>query len=348
MQVFSKPYFKENTCLKEYDKNENISWYEFYKEDINLKKFKIPKLKEIAKSNKLRVGGTKPILMERIREHFSTVKNIVLIQSIFRMYLVKLTIKLRGPALFDRDICHNETDFYTLEPIKNIDFLNFFSYKDKKNFIYGFDITSLLILLKKPGPITNPYNRDVIEFEIVKNISTISKLNKYIYKKKINYIIDENNYPQREITMERMREIRNNEINNRIDNLFYEIDSLGNYTSSTWFKDLDVDAYLNFLRSLWEIWNHRAQMPTITKRRICPYFNPFTDGLEHMNMRIRENAENLNIVKRAAVTVVENIIYTGINNEFRQIGALHVLSALTLVSSQARGSLPWLYESVNF
>ena len=132
MQVFSKPYFKEKTCLKEKDKNDNISWYEFYKEDINLKKFKIPKLKEIAKSNKLRVGGTKPVLMERIKEHFSTIKNIVLIQSIFRMYLVKLTIRLRGPALFDRSICHNETDFYTLEPIKNIDFLNFLVIKIKK------------------------------------------------------------------------------------------------------------------------------------------------------------------------------------------------------------------------
>ena len=39
MQVFSKPYFKEYTCLKEKDKIHNISWYEFYKQDINLKKF---------------------------------------------------------------------------------------------------------------------------------------------------------------------------------------------------------------------------------------------------------------------------------------------------------------------
>ena len=40
----------------------------------------------------------------------------------------------------------------------------------------------------------------------------------------------------------------------------------------------------------------------------------------------------------------ENIIYTGINNEYRQIGAMR---ALTLVSPNARAGLPWLYESVD-
>ena len=51
-------------------------------------------------------------------------------------------------------------------------------------------------------------------------------------------------------------------------------------------------------------------------------------------------------MKNASLTIMENFIYTGINSEFKQIGAMHVLSALTIVSPQARGSLPWLYESV--
>jgi hypothetical protein len=45
---------------------------------------------------------------------------------------------------------------------------------------------------------------------------------------------------------------------------------------------------------------------------------------------------------------MENMVYSGINNEIRQIGAFHVLTALTMVSIPARHSMPWLYESIVF
>ena len=53
-------------------------------------------------------------------------------------------------------------------------------------------------------------------------------------------------------------------------------------------------------------------------------------------------------LKIACVTIMENIIYTGINEEFKHIGSMHVLTALTVVSEDARQHLPWLYESINF
>ena len=37
-------------------------------------------------------------------------------------------------ALYDRKICTNETDFYTLEPLENINYYYFFSYKDEEGF----------------------------------------------------------------------------------------------------------------------------------------------------------------------------------------------------------------------
>jgi hypothetical protein len=52
-------------------------------------------------------------------------------------------------------------------------------------------------------------------------------------------------------------------------------------------------------------------------------------------------------MRKRALTIMENIIYTGIDIEYRKLGALHVLSALTLVSIPARNSLPWLYESIS-
>jgi hypothetical protein len=40
------------------------------------------------------------------------------------------------------------------------------------------------------------------------------------------------------------------------------------------------------------------------------------------------------------------MVYCGIDDEYRKIGTLHALTALTIVSNGARNSLPWLYESL--
>ena len=40
------------------------------------------------------------------------------------------------------------------------------------------------------------------------------------------------------------------------------------------------------------------------------------------------------------------MIYAAIDEEYAKIGALHCLTALTIVSQPARNALPWLWESV--
>jgi hypothetical protein len=45
---------------------------------------------------------------------------------------------------------------------------------------------------------------------------------------------------------------------------------------------------------------------------------------------------------------MENMVYSGVDEEYRKIGCFHALSALTIVSYPARAALPWLYESVMY
>jgi hypothetical protein len=45
---------------------------------------------------------------------------------------------------------------------------------------------------------------------------------------------------------------------------------------------------------------------------------------------------------------MENMVYCGVDDEYRKIGALHVLTALTGVSIGARTSMPWLYEALYY
>lgn len=324
--------------------NNIINYYDFFKDNIILQKYRVFELKNIAKKYKLHVTGTKPTLIERITTYFIKIRNIVKIQSLIRRHIIKNIILLKGPALYDRKICTNETDFYTLEPLENINYYDFFSYKDEEGFVYGFDINSLITLLRKKSVIHNPYNRKIMSFDTIRNVSVISKLNRQIY----NIKNDSFNCEQtmREQTIDRMNNIRNNNMNQRVRNLFYEIDLLGNYTSSDWFHGLSTDDCIIFLRQIWDIWNYRSNMPMLTRKRICPYFNPFYEGVHNINVR-NNNIRDLEALKKTCITIMENFIYTGINDEYKQLGAILVLTALTSVSNEAREQMPWLYESLH-
>jgi hypothetical protein len=338
MQVLSKPI----------DEKTSINYNIFTKKNIDLKKYKIPELKKVAKYNNLKVGGTKPILLERILEHFNKIKNIIVVQSLIRRKLVYMYINYKGPALYNKTKCVNETDFYTLEPLEDIELYDFFSFEDANNFLYGFDINSLLTMMKKPGIMTNPYNREKLSYDILKKASFVGKMNKILLSKKKMSFDETINMTRKDEIIENMRKIRNDNINNRINNLFYEFDNLGNYTTPLWISNLNIHDYLNLIRYIYDIWTYRGNMPILTKRRICPYFNPFIDGLESINMRIPANAQNIEIVKRTCITIMENLVYTGINNDFKQIATLHILTAISHVSDEARNSLPYLYESISF
>ena len=338
MQVLSKPK----------DIELHITYDKYCRDKIDLKKYKIPELKKIAKYNNLKVGGTKPILLERLAVHFNKIKNIIKIQCLIRRKLIYIYMDYKGPALKNRKLCVNDNDFYTLEPLNEVKFYNFFSYKDNNNFIYGFDINSVLTMMKKPGIVQNPYNREKIAYDILKKASYIGKMNRLFLPRKSTSYDESVNLSKKDEIIEKMRKTRNENINNRINNLFYEIDNLGNYTTPLWISNLNINDYFNLIRYIYDIWTYRANLPILTKRRICPYFNPFIDGLENINMRSPENANNLEIVKLACITIMENLIYTGINDDFKQIAALHILTAITHVSEDARNQLPYLYDSINF
>jgi hypothetical protein len=127
--------------------------------------------------------------------------------------------------------------------------------------------------------------------------------------------------------------------------MFMEIDQLGNYTQSAWFSNLDRREYIRLYRCLYDIWNYRAQLSYEMKRNICiiddPFHNVFNEAMYYHDI-------SLNRIRDACVTVFENMIYTGIDDEYRKLGVLHALSALTLVSIPARNAMPWLYESIAY
>ena len=87
--------------------------YSDYKNNkyLNLKKLKHPVLKETCKQYGLKVSGNKTILTERIEDKFKKITNAIIIQSMVKRYQWKIFYNYRGPALHNRNICSNTTDF---------------------------------------------------------------------------------------------------------------------------------------------------------------------------------------------------------------------------------------------
>ena len=349
--------------------------YKDYMENPNsLKKYKIPELKSIAKNLRIHITCTKPILIERIENHFRSIKHIIFIQSIYRGHIVRQSFKLRGDTT---SRCTNDSDPCTLEPINEIPFEFFFSYKDTKGHIYGFNIISLITLLKSAKKIENPYTREVLDKDTVNRVIHLYKLICIIFREiarendapiitnqhintinitqrynevasqnrntRTEFIMNQVNTPAYQEIVAKLEEIRRRPIQTRITELFMEIDQLGNYTQSAWFSNLERREYLKLYRCLYDIWNYRSQLSYQMKRNICVTGDPFHNII---NTAGYFNEFSLERIQQACLTVFENMVFAGIDIEYRKIGAFHALSALTLVSMHARLSMPWLYESV--
>lgn len=165
--IYYKNFSKYVLISSENDQSENkmelpFTYNDYTQKQLDIEKYKLPELKAVAKYYDLRISGNKPILRERIIEYFKKTESATFIQRIFRGHIVRYSKRLRGPALNDRKICVNETDFYTLEPLSEIPALAFFSYTDEQQYVYGFHIRSIVSLIAKSNKHANPYNR--VEF----------------------------------------------------------------------------------------------------------------------------------------------------------------------------------------
>jgi hypothetical protein len=224
-----------------------------------------------------------------------------------------------------------------MEEINQLPFRQFFSFKDNDGFIYGFDLISLYNLIlnctKGKEPLKNPYNRQKISDDIVKQFHFILRISKML---KIPLELDISNYNTYEISNKKAIELR-------ALSLFQTIDSLGNYSDPQWFLSLNRIQLIKFIRELSDIWNYRAQLSEEVKRSICP---PHGDPFRHLNIFPMQNDQNIEQIRKNILEVLEKIVNTGIDKDSRCLGAYYVLGSITLVNEVAANAIPWLYQSV--
>jgi hypothetical protein len=310
----------------EYDKFIEVNYY-------------IPQLKVICKHFSLKQNGNKNELMTRIYNFLYYSKFAIVIQRNMRHSLLKKYKKLKGEALFTRNKCVNDSDFYSLDPVEEIPINQFISICEEGKH-YGFDICSLYNLFHKNKlkfkdvKINNPYTRQEFPKRIFLNIKRIKRIGKLLNLPVELKIEEESNYEDKEF-----------QFSQRVFKVFQLMDTLGNYTDINWFTSLDFNSNVKFFREIQDIWNYRSQLSNEKKREICP---PFGNPFYNLNIDVNNvHLLSLEKIKKVNCHLMEELIYTSNNEQSKSLGVWIVLTGLTLVNNAAAIALPWLFESVS-
>ena len=299
-------------------------------------KHTVKDLKVLAKAHKIKQFSKlkKTQLQERLFLYIKKTRSASIIQvKLFKRYILNKIFKLQGPARLQRGICVNTTDFYDLDKLTDLDWVNFISFKDSNNLIFGFSLKSLYNLFKQnikdEKDTHNPYNTTKLPEYLYVNLIELIRLCKVIHIP-IDIIHDTNSYIIDSKT--------------KVRELFNKIDELGNYSDANWLLQLSKPQLLQYLKELKDIFFYRANINAIRRFLICPFHNgdPFYDtSLSVLQFKSYEYVLN------KTIAIIKRFIMYSSSYEYNKLGSLYVLIALTLVSEDARIALPELYYSVN-
>lgn len=294
--------------------------------------YRVSQLRTMCKHYGLKRSGNKNELATRVYGFLSGSRHATHVQKLWRGYVARAFLRSKG-ALGGRSRCTNMVDFLTMEPIAQLPIEQLFVFTDADGFSYGFDTLSLYNLVLRDGNNScNPYDRKPLPKTVAKNL--ISSIR---YGKLAGYAIDvkfetedvlESMSPQRRLEM-------------RTIDLCQRIDALGNHTDVAWLLSMNSADRQLLLRELWDIWHYRASIPYEVKRRICPpRGDPFANTeLAHLG------GLGTHTLWRTTLSILERFVSAGIDNDAKSLGAMYVLTAITLVSAEAAVVLPWLYQS---
>lgn len=240
--------------------------------------------------------------------------------------------RTQGPAAQIPEICVNDTDFFSTEPLTDISAVTFFSYAEPNKHVYGFDIRSIHTLLyraKQEGEkALNPYTRAEFPVGVPRQVSArVRWLARHGFPTEWAPLTPPT--PEQATRM-------------KIVDLFSRIDELNYYSSPDWFIELTAAGQARFYRELYMIWHMRAGLTSTQKNAIVPQFHTRLFRVPPAAAR----GMTLEALQKLNMGTIRLLISSATDRNDRILGAMYVVSTLTLVHEGARTAYPWLYDSV--
>jgi hypothetical protein len=242
-------------------------------------------------------------------------------------------IYTQGPAIHERSICENETEVYSLEPVKQIPQVFFFSYADPNRHVWGFDIRSLLQILSQGKALQNPYTRDEFPTKIT---AKFRRRVEWLRKRKfaLLYGLEEAITPEQEW-------------NHRVLDIFMKIEALGYLLSTSWFEDLTMADQKKFYRTVYQLWYWRLGLTPAQRDEICPGHQTNNNRLFRQNPDEAErNHKDVKWWKKQNLNLITSLISRGTSKANKGLGALYTVMGLVTVCDQAAEAYPWIAESL--
>ena len=299
------------------------------KELTRLGKYPCQTLKNTLKHYGLKSGGNKKKMEEKLNSFYQGLVNylpneekIKFLQCKIREYIKLKNMKLRGPALYQRNLCNNTEDFYTFESILDLPNDRFFSYQDIDGFIYGFEIKSFYKLLENNK--INPYNRKEIPAQALTNFKNL------LEQEKTKKIVEEK---------ENENLTEHQKFNDKVLTIFQHIEKLTSSVNIEWFLELDLNRLKKFYRTLEDIWNYRAELNQTQKYNITQDKEMFPITV-HTLFKIR----NISKVRNIILTEIEKLIFTAEQESDQTLACYYVLTALCDVNYNTCLAFPWLLQ----
>ena len=117
---------------------------------------------------------------------------------------------------------------------------------------------------------------------------------------------------------------------------------MGQYTQCKWFLDLNIAQLKELYKQVEDIWNYRAELKNEDKLKYVKDGKLFVKKINEINA-----IKSKNQLIHPLLDDFYKLVTEGETKSDCQTGALWILSALTIVSFDARASMSWLFQSAN-
>ncbi len=237
----------------------------------------------------------------------------------------------QGPAANDASLAHNDSEVYSMEPVKQIPGLYFFSYADNHKNIWAFDIRSLSHLMASGRPLTNPYTREPLSEPVTEKLrSRITWLRNRKYP--LLYVQGEVLTPEQHW-------------NQKVLDLFMKMESLGYLSASSWFEQLNLKENKFFYKALYDLWTFRLGLTSHEKESIVPRSSRMEGKLfKHPPEFLMGKNHDIRWWQKVNLNTMNSLLTRSPDKSKQALGALYILMALVQVSDDAAEAYPWILE----
>ena len=362
-----KIYIKENTKhieLIDYIENNKLDTYSLSKINESLEYYKLIKIKDSSKFLQA-INNTEKLkyFFELLLKANNYLPQLIKLQRFIKKSLKLFKTKIYGPALNNRGLCVNDSDFYTLDNIKEIPNNEFFSFCDEKKFVYGFHIDSIIqLILKSDETYFEQFTKKLKNKHIIINNNKIKICYQQFIKLLFNHynkikiinpytrsIIDGNVklkvirlYALKEYDINKVDEIVEivdikTSVKNKCLTIFQKIDFFGYQTDINWLFDQNQTITKLFYKKLALLWNFEFGLNNEARYKISHSHNIF------------ENLHDIMISRQDRYTLLEKIldpvnamVSNGETEADKQSGCIIVLYALAFINNRCILANPWL------